>query len=50
MEEIKKYSIILDSRLKNSINNLEEKSKIELDEIKDLKDKINQIQGIIRKL
>jgi hypothetical protein len=49
MEDIKKYSIILDSRFTKTINNLEEKSKIELEDIKNLKDKINKMQGKIKK-
>ena len=45
MEEIKKYTNILDSKLSHTINNLEEKSKSEVEEIANLKNNLFQMQG-----
>ena len=48
MDEIKNYSNILDSKLTNTINSLEEKSLAELDEITNLKKTLFDIQSKIK--
>jgi hypothetical protein len=47
MKELKKYTDIIDSRLSNSLNNLEEKSLKELEDIKNIKDNIFKLKGKI---